>query len=90
MNQEEIRNILEANGCEDVVLFENPDYASAFVGVTTDDIAVYDYEKMVEHLVETDGMNEEEAADFISYNTIRSLPYQKGSPIVLMGLNHLL
>ena len=40
---------------------------------------------MVEFLVETEGMTEEDSADFISYNTIRSLGYgQNGiTPIVL-------
>ena len=33
-----------------------------------------------------DGMSEEEAADFISYNTIRSLPYYPGSPIIVYGM----
>lgn len=31
----------------DIVLFENPSYASAFIGLTHDDHAVYDYEAMV-------------------------------------------
>ena len=89
MKQEELKKLLVENGYENVVLFENPDYASAFVGVTTDDVAVYDYEKMIANLM-GEGMNEEDAADFISYNTIRSLPYYENSPIILIGLEHLL
>ena len=86
MNQEEIRNILEANGCEDVVLFVNPDYASAFVGVSENDRAVYDFDKMVKHLMDVDDMTEEDAIEFIEYNTIRSLPYIENHPIVYRNI----
>ena len=59
----------------------------AFLGVSSDNRAVYDYEKMVECLMEGDGMDEDEAADFISYNTIRSLDYVQGAPIVLYPMH---
>lgn len=45
---------------------------------------------MVEHLVETDGMTEEEAVEFIDYNTIRSLPYAgEGAPVIMYMLEDL-
>lgn len=60
------------------------DYASAFVGVTNDGRAVYDFDKMIKHIVKLDGMTEEEAIEWIEYNTIRSLPYfGDRAPIVL-------
>ena len=86
MTQEELKENLVANGYEDVVVFENPDYASAFIGVSEDNRAIYSYEDMVIHLMETDGMTEEEAAEFIDYNTIRALPYIENSPIVMYKL----
>ena len=63
-----------------------PSYDSAFIGVSEDNRAVYDYDKMVLYLMETDDMTAEDAVDFISYNTIRSLPYYKDSPIVVYSL----
>ena len=36
---------------------------------------IYSYPRMLEHLVLNDGMTYEEAAEFIDYNTIGSLPY---------------
>lgn len=41
---------------------------------------------MVECLVKADGMTEEEAMEFIDYNTIRAIPYAgELAPIVLMN-----
>ena len=45
---------------------------------------VYDYRKMVDFLVETDGMEVTEAYEFIDYNTIRSIPYMgEFAPVVV-------
>lgn len=74
-----IKEQLEAYYIEDeetnIVLFDSPSYDEAFVGLTMDDRAVYDYDKMIECLMKEDGMTYEEAAEFIDYNTVRSLPY---------------
>lgn len=77
------RDILCVMGYEDAVVFENPDYDNAIIGVTTDGQVVYDYDEMIVHLMEVDGMNEADAVDFIDYNTLRSLPYADGAPIVI-------
>lgn len=86
MKQEEIKQFIEDMGYESVLLFESPSYDTAFVGITEDGRAVYEYEKMVKHLVETDNMTDEEAEEFIQYNTIRSLPYYENSPIVFRSI----
>ena len=71
------------HGYDNVVIFRDPDYASAIIGVTTDERAVYDYNKMVESLVR-EGMTEEEAVEWIDYNTIRALPYAgEEGPIIM-------
>ena len=70
---------------EEAVLFENPEYDNAIIGEDTEGRAVYDFWKMVELLVQRDGMILEEAVEFIEYNAIRSLPYAGDmAPIVLM------
>ena len=74
-------------GYEDLVVFQNPDYDTAIIGVSHDDRVVYSYEKMIDYLVIFDGMTEMDAADFISYNTIRSIPYAgSDAPIVVYDL----
>ena len=48
---------------------------------------VYDYDKMVQWIVETQGWDELEAVEWIEYNTIRALPYMgEGAPIVMYGV----
>lgn len=72
-------------GYEDLIVFENPDYDSAIIGVSNDGRAIYSYDLMIEHLIVTDGMTVEEAVDFIDYNTLGVLG-RDDSPIVLYEL----
>ena len=71
---------------EEAVVFDGPDYDEAILGVTDEDRVVYDFDKMVEILVNRDGMEELEAIEFIEYNTIRALPYIENAPIVMNRL----
>ena len=81
------KDILMDQGFENFMIFENPDYDSAIIGITENNQVVYDYEKMIEHLMQEDDMDYEEAVDFISYNTIRSLPYAgDGAPIIMYSI----
>ena len=76
------------NGYEDVVILSDFSYDFALIGVTSDERAVYDFEKMVEWLVKDRGMSDLDAVEWIEYNTIRALPYAgpKG-PIVVYPLS---
>ena len=40
------------NEFNNIVLFSNFDYEDAFIGVSNDDRAIYDWEKMVAYLVD--------------------------------------
>jgi hypothetical protein len=60
---------------DNTVIFVNPSYPNAIIGYTHDGRAIYEFNKMVEHLVEVDGMDELEAIEFIEFNTLRALPY---------------
>lgn len=78
---------LRAELPEDAIVFDNMSYDGSIVGVTTDDRVVYDYDKMVEELMEDEGWSYEEAAEWINYNTIRSLPYAgENAPIIMYAL----
>ena len=77
---------IEYAGYEDVIVYENPSYDDALIGITSDNRAVYDYEKMAEWLVANEGMNYDEAADFICYND--SFYYGEGYPIILYSLDN--
>ena len=60
---------------ENTIILESPDYLSAIIGITEDGRLIYSYDKMVEHLMREDGMEADEAMEFIDYNTVRALPY---------------
>ena len=71
-------------GYEDVIIFENYSYDDALIGVTEDNRAVYDFDKMVEWLCEHEDFTPESAVEWIEYNTIRSLPYAGTQAPVIM------
>lgn len=76
--------LLQELGHEDFIIFTNPDYDSAIVGISEDNRVIYDYDEMVRCLVDEDGMDEISAMEFIDYNTVRSLPYAgSGAPIIM-------
>jgi hypothetical protein len=71
MVRPEIRERLDRGA----LVFDNPAYDESIIGQTFDGRAIYDIEKMAEELSADEEMSIEEAADFIGYNAIRSLPY---------------
>ena len=72
------------NGYEGTKYLTDFSYDDALIGVTSDDRAVYDYDLMVEWLIDTQGWSEEDAVEWIDYNTLRALPYMgPDGPIVL-------
>lgn len=66
-----------------IVILKNPDYEDAIVGISQDHRLIYDYNLMVKSLMKEDNMTEEDAIDFIEYNTIRALPYMGIPPIIM-------
>ena len=79
--------MLEDNGYEDVVIYKNPNYDGALIGVTDNNIAVYDFDKMVDSLMKEDGLDEIEAIEWIEYNTMRANPYFENAPIIMYPVN---
>lgn len=70
------------NGYEDVIVFENEDYDGCIVGVTTNNEAVYSKPLMIKWYMEKYHCSEEEALEWIEYNTEGSLGFE-GCPIIL-------
>ena len=78
---------LRAELPEDAIVFDNMSYDSSIVGVTTDGRVVYDYDKMIEELMQDEEWSYEDAVEWIDYNTIRSLPYAGDhAPIIMYRL----
>ena len=84
-NVETLAERIADAGYEDVVIFSDYDYETAFIGISSDNRAVYDYDLMIEYLIDK-GMTEDEAIEWIDYNTVRALPYVPDSPIILYKL----
>lgn len=74
-------------GYENVVYLINYSYDDALIGVSADNRAIYDFNKMIEWLVFNEGFEPSEAIEWIEYNTIRALSYMgdKG-PIIMYPL----
>lgn len=90
MTRKLLKELTEKLGYEDSIVFENPSYLDAIVGFSDTGQVIYDYDLMVESLMKTDGMDMEEASEFIDYNTVRALPYCSPSekrPIILYKYN---
>ena len=85
--EEKVERIQELAQEDGTVILRDPDYADALIGITEEERAVYDLNKMVECLVQNDEMTEDEALDFIMYNTFRALPYMGDkAPIIMMPM----
>jgi hypothetical protein len=69
---------------EDALVFDNLAYDNAIIGISSDGRVVYDYEKMIDGLIVNEEFTYEDAAEWIDYNTIRSIPYYGNmAPIVM-------
>lgn len=86
MTNEDLEQIILNAGFEDIILFDNYAYETAFIGISHDNRAVYDYDAMVTYLMDKENMSADEAVEWIEYNTIRALPYVPNSPIIVYQL----
>ena len=72
---------------EGAVILDNQAYDASIIGVTLDGRAIYEYGSMVQEHMTDNECNEDEAVDWIDYNTLRALPYfGPRTPIVVQAL----
>ena len=77
-------------GYDGIKYLTNYSYDDALIGVSEDGRAIYDYEKMVEWLMNEEGWSDNEAIEWIEVNTIRALPYfGEGAPIIMYPLGYI-
>lgn len=82
--QEEVKEYLIMIGCEDTTVFECSDYCTAFIGTDlSTGRAIYEYDLMIKHLMNREGMSQDEAIEWIDYNTLGALPSIPNAPIIL-------
>ena len=70
---------LEDNGYDledvEIMLVDDEAYYESLVGITDDERAVYDKDKMAEEYAAAYKCSYEEAMEYIEYNIVRALPY---------------
>lgn len=85
---EELREFLETQGHEETMFFENPSFVKAITGITDSGQLIYDYDLMISAAMEEEGWTDEEAIEWIEYNTLRTIPYMgHAHPIVSLPIN---
>lgn len=57
------------------IILDNSSYDNSIIGTTIDGGIIYSLERMVEEYMSDEDCTEEEALDWIHYNTIRAIPY---------------
>ena len=84
----EIREILHERGFKDAILFVDPSFVQAIVGISEPGRVVYSYEKMIDCLRISRSLSRDEAVEFISQFTLRDLPLMgEKSPIILYSID---
>ena len=81
---DELKGSLVDRGFDESIVLESPDYLDAVVGVSDEGRVIYSHKKMIECLMISDGMEYEDAEEFIDYNTIGALACMgEHAPIIM-------
>ena len=82
-----VKEKLQELDFEETIILENPSYSTAITGISSNGNLIYDYDLMIEYLIEHDNMSYEDAVEFIDYNTIRAIDYMgEFKPIIMMNI----
>ncbi len=70
-----------------IIILEGDEFADGFIGLSTDNRAVYSYDKLVDSLSRSNSWFTDEAIEWLEFNTLRSLPYMGDkAPIIIHEL----
>ena len=69
----------------DSIVLDDDSYDNSIIGITLDGRIIYDYDLMVEELMQDDDCSMEEAIDWIEYNTLRAIPYIGNKALVIVN-----
>jgi len=88
MKRQDVRDAI-AEMVDSAALFDNPSFDNSIIGITTDGKVVYDLHKMIDEMSVDESISSEDAADFISFNTIRMLPYisEEQRPVIVDAID---
>ncbi len=75
-------------GFDDAIIFTDPSYEDAIIGISLDGNVIYDYDKMIKYLMDKNHMTYDDAVEWIDYNVISQLLYiDKKLPIIIHCFN---
>lgn len=82
-------NGIDVNDYDNLVSVDGFCESIVWITLSQEPRLVYDYDKMVEEFAKENHTSEDDACDFICYNTLRSLDYMnsKEAPIVIRLLD---
>lgn len=69
----------------DSIVLDDESYDNSIIGITLDGRIIYDYDLMVEELMQDDDCSMDEAIDWIEYNTLRAIPYMGNKAPVIVN-----
>lgn len=76
-------------GFNDAIIFTDPSYEDAIIGISLDGNVIYDYDKMIKYLMDKNHMTYDDAVEWIDYNVISQLLYvDKKLPIIIHCFNN--
>lgn len=85
--RKQIRLFTEVNELEEEdmpLILDNPNFDNSIIGISNDNRLIYSYQDMINEFANDNECSEEEAQEFIDYNTIRAIPYFPKAPIIIM------
>lgn len=67
-----------------IIFLSEFSFEDALVGISEDNRAIYEYDKMIECLIQNEGFTEDEATEWLECNTIPAISYiGPGAPIIM-------
>lgn len=79
-----LKNYCNDYGLDDLLILDNHAYDKSIIGISNDGRLIYDYESMVREYCHDEKCSEDDAVEWIEYNTERALPYMgDGAPIII-------
>ncbi len=72
---------------DDMIILDDHAYDKSIVGVTEDGRLVYDYSSMVEEYMEDEACDDVDAEEWLTYNTLRAIPYMGDHAPIVVNLN---
>ena len=77
--------VLDDEVLNNMIMIEGKGFADGVIGYTDDGRLVYSYERLVKSLAKIYG-SDEEAIEWLEFNTIPSLDYIENAPIIIHEL----